>query len=54
MAAIGIPKASQLQLAQPLLTLVWSVLLGEHLTVAAPLTAAAVLVCIAVTQRSRG
>ncbi|MCK8438855.1 DMT family transporter [Streptomyces sp. D2-8] len=55
MAAIGIPKASQLQLAQPLLTLVWSVLLlGEHLTVAAPLTAAAVLACIAVTQRSRG
>lgn len=55
MAAIGIPKASQLQLAQPLLTLVWSVLLlGEHLPVAAPLTAAAVLVCIAVTQRARG
>ncbi|MDW8803764.1 DMT family transporter [Streptomyces scabiei] len=53
MAAIGIPKASQLQLAQPLLTLVWSVLLlGEQLTPAAPLTAAAVLVCIAVTQRS--
>ncbi|MFI2414276.1 DMT family transporter [Streptomyces sp. NPDC018947] len=55
MAAVGVPKASQLQLAQPLLTLVWSVLLlGEHLTVAAPLTAAAVLVCIAVTQRARG
>ncbi|MER6751735.1 DMT family transporter [Streptomyces sp. PDY-4] len=55
MAAIGIPKASQLQLAQPLLTLVWSVLLlNERLTVAAPLTAAAVLVCIAVTQRARG
>ncbi|MFI5569933.1 DMT family transporter [Streptomyces sp. NPDC051740] len=55
MAAIGIPKASQLQLAQPLLTLVWSVLLlSEQLTVAAPLTAAAVLVCIAVTQRARG
>ncbi|MFJ8613128.1 DMT family transporter [Streptomyces sp. NPDC093675] len=54
MAAIGIPKASQLQLAQPLLTLVWSVLLlGEHLTPAAPLTAAAVLICIAVTQRAR-
>ncbi|MFJ8138130.1 DMT family transporter [Streptomyces sp. NPDC096013] len=54
MAAIGVPKASQLQLAQPLLTLVWSVLLlGEHLPVAAPLTAAAVLVCIAVTQRTR-
>ncbi|MFI2643633.1 DMT family transporter [Streptomyces sp. NPDC018610] len=55
MAAIGIPKASQLQLAQPLLTLVWSVLLlGERLTPAAPVTAAAVLVCIAVTQRARG
>ncbi|MFG2499034.1 DMT family transporter [Streptomyces sp. NPDC048441] len=55
MAVIGVPKASQLQLAQPLLTLVWSVfLLGEHLTPAAPLTAAAVLVCIAVTQRARG
>ncbi|MFF2851380.1 DMT family transporter [Streptomyces sp. NPDC058001] len=55
MAVIGIPKASQLQLAQPLLTLVWSVfLLGEDLTPAAPLTALAVLVCIAVTQRARG
>jgi drug/metabolite transporter (DMT)-like permease len=55
MAAIGIPKASQLQLAQPLLTLVWSVLLlGERLTPAAPLAATAVLVCIAVTQRARG
>ncbi|MFI1941303.1 DMT family transporter [Streptomyces purpureus] len=55
MAAIGIPKASQLQLAQPLLTLVWSVtLLGEELSPAAPLAAAAVLVCIAVTQRARG
>ncbi|MFF8976344.1 DMT family transporter [Streptomyces cellulosae] len=55
MASIGIPKASQLQLAQPLLTLFWSVfLLGEHLPWAAPVTAMAVLVCIAVTQRARG
>ncbi|WP_306319188.1 MULTISPECIES: DMT family transporter [unclassified Streptomyces] len=55
MAMIGVPKASQLQLAQPLLTLVWSVvLLGEALPVAAPLTAVAVLLCIAVTQRARG
>jgi drug/metabolite transporter (DMT)-like permease len=54
MAAIGVLKASQLQLAQPLLTLVWSVLLlGEHLSPLAPLTAAAVLACIAVTQRAR-
>ncbi|MFZ3593389.1 DMT family transporter [Streptomyces sp. BH104] len=55
MALIGIPKASQLQLAQPLLTLIWSVaLLGEALPVAAPLTAVAVLLCIAATQRARG
>ncbi|GAA2947969.1 DMT family transporter [Streptomyces enissocaesilis] len=54
MAEIGVSKASQLQLAQPLLTLVWSVvLLGEHLSPAAPLAAAGVLVCIAVTQRAR-
>ncbi|MFD8934203.1 DMT family transporter [Streptomyces sp. NPDC059578] len=54
MAAIGVPRASQLQLAQPLLTLGWSVLLlGEPLGWTAPLTAVAVLVCIAVTQRAR-
>ncbi len=53
MAAIGVSKASQLQLAQPLLTLVWSVLLlGEQLPLAAPVSAVAVLVCIVVTQRS--
>lgn len=55
MAAIGISKASQLQLAQPLLTLLWSVLLlGERLPPAAPAAALAVLACIAVTQRTRG
>ncbi|MGR8011560.1 DMT family transporter [Streptomyces hypolithicus] len=54
MAEIGVSKASQLQLAQPLLTLVWSVaLLGEHLSPAAPLAAVGVLVCIALTQRTR-
>ncbi|MEU8892037.1 DMT family transporter [Streptomyces sp. NPDC048442] len=54
MAEIGVARASQLQLAQPLLTLVWSVLLlGEVLPVAAPVAAVAVLVCIAVTQRVR-
>ncbi|GAB3824627.1 DMT family transporter [Kribbella italica] len=54
MAAIGVPKASQLQLAQPLITLVWSVLLmGEHLPVLAPVAAVAVLACIAATQRAR-
>lgn len=54
MSVIGVARASQLQLAQPLLTLVWSVLLlGEHLTPAAPLAALGVLVCIGVTQRAR-
>ncbi|CAM5572569.1 membrane protein [Streptomyces spiroverticillatus] len=54
MAEIGVARASQLQLAQPLLTLVWSVLLlGEVLPMAAPVAAVAVLVCIAVTQRVR-
>ncbi|WP_028815415.1 DMT family transporter [Streptomyces flavidovirens] len=54
MAEIGVSKASQIQLAQPLLTLFWSVaLLGEHLSPAAPLAAVGVLVCIAVTQRAR-
>lgn len=54
MAAIGIPRASQLQLAQPLLTLFWAVfLLGESLPPAAPVAAVGVLVCIAVTQRAK-
>ncbi|MDX3071548.1 DMT family transporter [Streptomyces sp. MI02-7b] len=54
MAAIGVARASQLQLAQPLLTLVWAAaLLGEDLgTLTAP-AAVAVLVCVAVTQRAR-
>ncbi|MFG2625982.1 DMT family transporter [Streptomyces sp. NPDC048473] len=53
MAEIGVPRASQLQLAQPLLTLVWSFfLLGEEVSTAAPVAAVAVLVCIAATQRT--
>ncbi|MFJ2094148.1 DMT family transporter [Streptomyces sp. NPDC087901] len=53
MAEIGVARASQLQLAQPLLTLVWSfLLLGEEVAPAAPAAAVAVLVCIAVTQRA--
>ncbi|WBQ02313.1 DMT family transporter [Kribbella sp. CA-293567] len=54
MALIGVPKASQLQLAQPLMTLAWAVLLmGEHLSPLALVTALVVLACIATTQRSR-
>lgn len=54
MALIGVPKASQLQLAQPLITLLWAVLLmGEHLPPLAILTALFVLTCIATTQHTQ-
>ena len=54
MGLIGVARASQIQLAQPLLTLVWAVLLmGEHLTIAAAITAVIVLACIVTTQRAR-
>ena len=47
-------KASQIQLAQPLLTIAWSVpLLGDHLDAAGWLTAVIVGVCVLVTQRTR-
>ena len=53
MAAAGVSRASQLQLAQPLLTLGWSaLLLGERLTPLLLVTAVAVLGCIAATQRT--
>lgn len=55
MAIIGVGRASQVQLAQPLLTIVWAVLLlGEQLPPAVPVTAAVVLTCIVLTQRERG
>ncbi|MDB1089812.1 DMT family transporter [Streptomyces sp. ACA25] len=54
MAVIGVLRASQIQLAQPLLTLLWAVLLiGETLSPSAPVTALLVVGCIAVTQRAR-
>lgn len=52
-AEIGITRASQILLSQPLLTLIWSVpMLGERPPVIAAVAAVAVLVCIAVTQRA--
>jgi drug/metabolite transporter (DMT)-like permease len=54
LAEAGVAKASQIQLAQPLLTIGWSVpLLGEHLDPLALLTAVIVGVCVLVTQRTR-
>ncbi|NUW36887.1 DMT family transporter [Nonomuraea sp. SMC257] len=50
----GIARAGQTQLTQPLLTLVWAwVLMGERFGVVTVLGALAVLVCVAVTQRTR-
>ncbi|MEU5878410.1 DMT family transporter [Spirillospora sp. NPDC047279] len=54
MARIGIAQASQVQLAQPILTLVWSGLfLGELVDATTGLAALGVLVCVALTQRTR-
>lgn len=50
----GVARVGQLQLAQPVLTLLWAaVLLDEHVGVAAALTALGVLAFTALTQRAR-
>ncbi len=54
MARIGVARAGQVQLAQPLLTLVWSwLLLGEHVGADALLAAVGVLICVTFAQRAR-
>jgi len=54
LARAGIARASQLQLAQPVLTLLWSgILLGELIDALTLLAAVAVLLCVALTQRTR-
>nr|BFE34717.1 DMT family transporter [Actinomadura rugatobispora] len=54
LARAGIARASQVQLAQPLLTLLWSgILLGELIDGLTALAAVGVLVCVALTQRAR-
>ncbi|MBY8871427.1 DMT family transporter [Micromonospora sp. PLK6-60] len=51
----GIAKVGQIQLVQPVLTLIWSaVLLGEAVTPGALLVAGAVLACVVLIQRTRG
>lgn len=55
LAEAGIARASQLQLAQPMLTIAWSVpLLGESVGAPALLTGVIVAACVLVTQRTRG
>ena len=54
LAAGGVAKIGQIQLAQPVLTLLWAALvLGEPVGWPALATAAAVVVCVVLTQRSR-
>jgi drug/metabolite transporter (DMT)-like permease len=51
----GIARVGQLQLAQPVLTLLWSaLLLGETVTPAALAAAVVVLACVVLIQRVRG
>ncbi|WP_086827170.1 DMT family transporter [Allokutzneria sp. NRRL B-24872] len=50
----GVARIGQLQLVQPVLTLLWSALfLGEHPGIAAVGAAVIVLICVALTQRAR-
>jgi len=50
----GVARVSQVQLVQPLLTLLWSgLVLGEHIGAWTLVAAVAVLACVAVTQRAR-
>lgn len=54
LSELGVAKGSQVQLIQPLLTLLWSViLLGETVTAATLLAASVVIACIAIVQRLR-
>jgi drug/metabolite transporter (DMT)-like permease len=54
LARTGVARGSQLQLLQPFLTLIWAaLLLGDRPGIAALLTATAVLVCVAASQRAR-
>ena len=50
----GVAKIGQVQLAQPVLTLLWAALiLSEAITAAMVVAAVAVLACVVATQRTR-
>jgi drug/metabolite transporter (DMT)-like permease len=54
MGLAGVPRASAIQLAQPLLSVIWSwLLIGEQLRPQTILAAILVLVCVATAQRAR-
>lgn len=53
LARTGVARGGQLQLIQPILTVVWSALItGERIAPATVLAALAVLVCVGLTQRT--
>jgi drug/metabolite transporter (DMT)-like permease len=54
LSELGVAKGSQVQLIQPLLTLLWSaILLNEVVTGATMMAASVVILCISVVQRLR-
>lgn len=54
LSELGVAKGSQVQLIQPLLTLLWSaILLNEVVTGATLMAASVVIVCISIVQRLR-
>ena len=54
MAEAGIARVSQIQLAQPVCSLVWSaLLLGEHIDAATALAALFVVGCVLISSRTR-
>jgi drug/metabolite transporter (DMT)-like permease len=54
LARAGIARGGQIQLAQPLLTILWSgVVLGELIDGTTALAAVLVLICVVLTQRTR-
>jgi drug/metabolite transporter (DMT)-like permease len=54
LARAGIARGGQLQLAQPLLTILWSgIVLGELIDGTTALAAVLVLICVVLTQRTR-
>jgi drug/metabolite transporter (DMT)-like permease len=54
LSELGVAKGSQVQLIQPLLTLLWSaILLNEVVTGATLMAASVVVVCISIVQRLR-
>jgi drug/metabolite transporter (DMT)-like permease len=54
MGLAGVPRASAIQLAQPLLSVVWSwLLIGEALRPRTIVAAILVLICVATAQRAR-